>query len=77
MIFFHIKRSVSEKKYASKLKEILSDIKYPESVFRKILRNQGYYSHHLNKFLSVCVEPKKIEPRNFKVIIGSLESGST
>jgi hypothetical protein len=56
-----------QKNYASGLKKILLDVKYQEFVLRKILRDRGYHTLHLYKFLSDCVEPKEDEPilKNF------------
>jgi len=71
MSFARIKRQCKlekmQKKYASGLKKILLDIKYQEFILRKILRDRGYHTHHLYKFLNDCVELKENEHilRNF------------
>jgi hypothetical protein len=49
------------------LKEIISNVKYKESVLRKILRDRGYHAHYLYIFLNGYVEPNETDfiLRNF------------
>jgi len=44
-------KEVSFARIKSKLKEILSDKKYQESIFRKILKDWGYHAYHFSKLL--------------------------
>jgi hypothetical protein len=49
------------------LKEIISNVKYQESVLRKILSDRGYHAHYLYIFLNGYVEPNETDfiLRNF------------
>ena len=53
--------------YIYELKEIISNVKYQESVLRKILRDWGYHAHYLYIFLNGYVEPNETDfiLRNF------------